>query len=189
MSAEEVFTNAFSLGAFICSVHPMFAISDRMLSYRELSGGFFALEGCRQGIKKIQNLLIICKNPFKVISAEAKVKYHCAAAVASNLANGLMDMSLSLLEECGFSAEQALSALSPIMINNIKNIAAKGTANSLTGPIERNDVQTVEKHLSCLEPKEKEIYRLLSQRILMTAAVKHQQRDYTRLKTILEDKK
>lgn len=61
----------------------------------------------------------------------------------------------------------------------------QGTADALTGPIERCDVRTVEKHLAALEGEERELYRLLGRRVLSVAEKKNPQRNYERLKKIL----
>ena len=46
------------------------------------------------------------------------------------------------------------------------HIASDGPEKSLTGPVERNDEETIQKHLQCLETAEdRQLYRLLSRRI------------------------
>ena len=50
----------------------------------------------------------------------------------------------------------------PLMINNINNISNAGSLGALTGPIKRNDISTIKKHLSSLTKEEKDIYIPLS---------------------------
>ena len=64
------------------------------------------------------------------------------------------------MQECGFDEESALKALAPIMLGNMQHIVENGTVNSLTGPVERADVKTVEKHLNCLNKSQQMLYRL-----------------------------
>ena len=116
---------------------------------------------------------------------EDKVKYHCAAAVCSNHVVALIQESLDLMQECGFDEESALKALAPIMLGNMQHIAERGTVNSLTGPVERADVKTVEKHLNCLDEKQQMLYRLLSEVLISIGEKKNPGRDYGRLKHIL----
>ena len=124
-------------------------------------------------------------NEVRYIAAKDKVKYHCAAAVCSNHVVALIQESLDLMQECGFDEESALKALAPIMLGNMQHIAERGTVNSLTGPVERADVKTVEKHLNCLDEKQQMLYRLLSEVLISIGEKKNPGRDYGRLKHIL----
>lgn len=184
MSGEEAFPDADHFGAYVCSVHPLLAVSSKYDSYREIAGGFFAVEGT--ATDKIEELLKACGNDYQIIDATSKHRYHCASAVASNLVVGLMDVSISMLESCGFSREGALKALNPIMTSNIAHISKYDVKDSLTGPVERGDSVTVEKHLNTLCGKEKDIYILLSRRILKIAQNKNPDRDYSKLTEMLK---
>jgi predicted short-subunit dehydrogenase-like oxidoreductase (DUF2520 family) len=179
LSAGSAFTDAQQYGIQICSVHPLIVISDKHKAYGDLEGGFFAIEGSDNGVEQISQLLNRCGNPYEIIDAKAKGLYHCSASVACNLVNGLIDMSLEMLEGCGFSRENALKALTPIVTKNINAITKYDTAKSLTGPVERCDTSTITKHLNCLKNQDREIYRLISQRLVKTAERKHPTRDYT----------
>ena len=57
--------------------------------------------------------------------------------------------------------------------------------NALTGPVERNDVGTVARHLAVLEGDDRELYRLLSLRLVEVARQKHPDRDFTNLLNVL----
>lgn len=82
-----------------------------------------------------------------------KIKYHGAAAIASNLVVGLIGLSEELLKQCGFDEKSAHNALAPIIKGNVKHIVEEGVVEALTGPIERCDVSTVRKHMSVLIKK------------------------------------
>ncbi|MGL5416724.1 MAG: DUF2520 domain-containing protein [Clostridium sp.] len=41
-----------------------------------------------------------------------------------------------------------------------------GLCNSLTGPVERDNLETIKKHLSVSKNEDKEVYRLLSKKLL-----------------------
>ena len=45
ISAGEAFPDAVETGALVFSIHPLFPISDKFTTYRELTGAFFCLEG------------------------------------------------------------------------------------------------------------------------------------------------
>lgn len=180
-----VFQGAEELGAFPASLHPMQAISSRRT---DLTGTFFTAEGHERAVKALETMVKEKGNPMAVISPESKGKYHMAAAAASNLMVGLVQMAADALTECGFSPETALQMLEPLMKGNLENICREGTAAALTGPVERGDVPTLKAHLAQLSGEKREIYRLLSKQVLEIAQKKHTTKDYSTLKTILEEK-
>ena len=183
MSCSDAFDGIEETGAFGYSAHPLFAVSDKYNAYRELTGVFFTLEGTA-----LQGLFKRLGNPTGIIEGKDKTTYHCAAAMASNLVCGLIDQSIELMKRCGFTDETAVQALAPILTGNMEHIARSGPTKSLTGPIERNDIETVRKHLDCLEDSgEKEIYRLLSSRLIHMAQVRHPDRDYGKMRETLAD--
>lgn len=194
MSCEDAFDGIEETGAFGYSAHPLFAVSDKYNAYRELTGVFFTLEECAksaaapgQGLAALQGLFERLGNPTGIIEGNDKTTYHCAAAMASNLVCGLIDQSIELMKRCGFTDETAIKALAPILTGNMEHIARKGPTDSLTGPIERNDIGTVTKHLECLKDEnEKDIYRLLSSRLIRMAQRRHSDRDYAEMTRLIE---
>lgn len=187
MSSQDAFSGIEEAGAFGYSVHPLFAVSDKYHAYRELAGVFFTLEGMESaGAREIQRILSGLGNPYRIIAGKDKITYHCAAAMASNLVCGLIDQSIALMERCGFTEEEAISALAPILTGNMSHIAEKGPAASLTGPIERNDIETVSKHLDCLvDDSEQMLYSLLSSRLIQIAQARHPKRDYSGMSELI----
>lgn len=183
--SSQVFTDIQGYGAFGCSIHPMQAISSRDT---DLTGTFFTADGQEEAVMQVRKMLEAKGNPVGVIEPECKMKYHMAASTASNLVVGIVQMAVDSLRECGFEPQQALEMLTPLLLGNMDNICKKGTANALTGPLERGDVQTVAGHLNQLTGERKEIYRLLSRQLLQVAQEKNQTRDYSDLRKLLEEK-
>lgn len=179
------FEGAEALGAFPAAFHPMQAMSGRDT---DLTGTFFTADGHQRAVNALLALLKEKGNPAAVIPPERKKKYHMAAAAASNLMVGLVQFALDALTECGFTPELALQMLEPLMKGNLENICGKGTVQALTGPVERGDLSTLQAHLSELCGEEREIYRLLSKQVLKIAQKKHAEKDYSALKTILEER-
>lgn len=186
LSAEAAFPGLDSVGAYGYSVHPLFSVSDPYRSYRELADVFFCIEGHPARLEEVKALLEGCGNPVQVLSAQSKVLYHTAAAVASNHVLALVSHSLDLLEECGFTREGALAALRPILVGNMAHAAELGPVKSLTGPVERCDTGTVRKHLSALPTEaDRLLYALLSQKLVEVAEEKHPERSYEEMKKLL----
>lgn len=145
----------------VCSVHPMLAFSSRHTSPEAISRAVFTLEGGRTAVDSISEILSLTGNKFKIISKENKIKYHLAACFASNFVVALCEKSELMLEQCGFTRQEAHFALSPLMRNNMDNIIGQGTKGAITGPAARGDMVTIEKHLS-VAGDDTELYKMLT---------------------------
>lgn len=189
LSAGEAFPGIDECGAFGYSVHPLFAVSDKYHSYRELTQAYFVIEGEKKHREEIAGFFYELGNEVRFLRPEDKVKYHCAAAVCSNHVVALMEAAFTLMGECGFDEESARGALAPIMLGNMRHIAEGGTVKSLTGPVERADKETVLKHLACLDEEQRELYRLLSGILVSIGERKNPERDYSELRAILGEEK
>ena len=185
--SSEVFSNINNHGAYGYSIHPMFAISDKYNSYKNLSQAFITIEGHEKHIEYLKSLFLYLGNDVAIINKENKVLYHAASVTVSNLVLGLINNGVKYLEVCGFTKEVAIKALYPLSEYNLINIKEKGVVNSLTGPIERGDLSTVTNHLNVIPEEDKELYRLLSKNILKIAKVKNLDRDYKNLEEYLGD--
>lgn len=186
LTAESVFSDIERHGAAGFSVHPLIAVSSRYDSYRQLADVFFTLEGTESKREEFREWLKTAGLNVQCIPADAKVKYHCAAAIASNQVIALFAQSQQLLMECGFSQDTARQALVPLFLGNARQTAESGPANALTGPVERGDKGTIEKHLKVLDCSEdKLLYLLLSKKLLKTAKEKHPSRDYSSIENFI----
>ncbi len=186
MTAAAAFPGISRRGAFGYSIHPLFPISDKTESYRKMAGAFFCIEGSFEHLDEWKSVLEGLGFHVQMIDGKDKPKYHAACAISSNLFCALADESIELLTQCGFTRETALTALSPLIRQNTENILRYGPTNALTGAVERNDIQTVEKHLSCFSTdNERELYRAVSQRLIRIAKEKNPQNDYSELEKLL----
>lgn len=187
LSSQEVFAGAREAGAYAYSLHPLFAVSDRFETYRELGDAFFSVEGDPDRLDDMSAFLTKAGLRFQVIDPASKTKYHLAAVYASNLICALLGQADLLLQECGFSEEDALRAISPLVLGNVQHTLDVGPAAALTGPVERGDTATLKKHLSvCGSEEDAQLYRLLSKKLLGIAKQKHPERDYTDLEEFLK---
>lgn len=182
---SDVFADIDSRGARGYSVHPLCAVSGKYTGYKELADTYFTVEG--DDVADIVELFTSCGNNIQPITKEHKVKYHAAAVCASNLVVGLYDMATKLLMDCGLDEQFASHGLESLFAGNARNIIDKGTTEALTGPVERADSTTVQKHLDTLDGSDREIYRQLSRYLTTVAARKNPQRDYGGLEHILEE--
>lgn len=185
--SAEVFEGIEAAGACGYSVHPAFAVSNKKNSYREIPKAFFTLEGNEEKMPVIKSLFEKLGNPFQVITAENKHKYHASLVTASNLVIGLYHIALQQLRECGFSDSAAEKVLNPLFLNNAENLCKSGCTNALTGPVDRNDINTVKGHLSvlCNDNTALNAYKSLSLELIGIAKQKYPERDYNTLENLL----
>lgn len=182
---SEVFAGSADASVSVGSAHPVCAVNSRD-SKNVFSGKFFVLEGDPTGIEMLKSLMTKTGNNYRVIEQADKARYHAAAVASSNLFCALAQMSEDWLLSCGFDTVTAHEILTPLMTGNVENIAEHGCLDALTGPVERGDTGTVVRHLNVLEGNDREIYRLLSMRLLTLAQEKHPDKDYTNLKEVLK---
>lgn len=184
--SAEVFEDIESIGAYGYSIHPAFAINDKENSYKKISRAFFTIEGNDEKISVIQKIFEKLENPVQIIHAKDKHKYHASLVMASNLVIGLYHIALSQLEECGFSYSMANEVLKPLFLNNAENLCSNGCMNALTGPVERNDIDTINKHLSILNNQSTlNLYRILSNELINIAKQKYPDNNYEILENLL----
>ncbi|MBP3380968.1 MAG: DUF2520 domain-containing protein [Ruminococcus sp.] len=186
MTAADAFPDISEYSARGLSIHPLFPVSSRYESYKQLGDAFFCIEGDEAVAAEWTEIFAGLGNRTRIISPESKKRYHAACAVSSNLVCGLVSMSLSLLRSCGFSDEEALCALKPLAESNIRNIFSQGLTDALTGAVERCDIRTVEEHIRCIDSEEdRQIYKALSLKLTELAEIKHPETDYSGMYRIL----
>ncbi|MCI8478033.1 MAG: DUF2520 domain-containing protein [Oscillospiraceae bacterium] len=190
LTAGEAFPGIGQRGACGYSIHPLFPISSKYETYRELADAFFCLEGTGPHLERWKSMLQSLGPTVQILPAERKVRYHAACTIASNLVCALVQESLELLETCGFSQEEGLRAITPLLRSNITHILQDGPIQALTGPVERCDTATAVKHLACLPDRETQLrYRTVSQKLVQMARQKHPELDYGPLLACLKEEK
>jgi predicted short-subunit dehydrogenase-like oxidoreductase (DUF2520 family) len=97
-----------------------------------------------------------------------RTPYHAAAVMASNYLVALAGEAVAVLHAAGWSREEALTDLLPLMDGVLANLRAAGLPAALIGPIRRGDPATVERHLAALGaaggqpgPLVERVYRIL----------------------------
>ena len=189
ISSQDAFSGIEGTGAYEYSVHPLFAVSDRFETYRELADAFFTLEGNPGHLQDMKDFLTGAGLTVRTIDPSAKTRYHLAAVYSSNLICALLGEGIRLLTECGFDEEDARKALSPLILGNVQHVLEEGPVKALTGPVERGDTVTLTKHLqTCGNEEDRQLYRLLSKKLIPLARGKNPDRDYSQMEEFLEER-
>ncbi|WP_031517116.1 Rossmann-like and DUF2520 domain-containing protein [Desulfofalx alkaliphila] len=160
---------ARSCGAAAAALHPLQAFADVEMAIANLAGSYFAMEGDPEGLAVLQGVVEDLKGKGFIIKEADKPLYHAAAVVASNYLVALIHMATEMLSKMGLDGRQAVEALQPLILGTINNVKSKGTVEALTGPVERGDVVTVEKHLAALEQMEIDVQEAYKRLGIITA--------------------
>ena len=81
-----------------------------------------------------------------VVPAEAKPRYHLAAAMASNFMVTLLGMVQEVLGTVGIDRADGMAMLAPLLQGTLDNLVAHGPEDALTGPVARGDIETLRQH-------------------------------------------
>lgn len=194
--SSDIFSDWKETGAEVCSIHPIYAFSNKFTAYKNLTTAKFAVEGSRRALEHMQALFALLPNEVVEIPTEQKAKYHAAASLASNHVTGLIYLAVELLKESGIQEQAAYGLIKPLVEKNVEAVFSQGAgpdggafagcSQTLTGPIERNDIWTVEQHLHKLErPEWEAVYRAVGIQVTEAAMKKHPERSYEKMKQIL----
>jgi predicted short-subunit dehydrogenase-like oxidoreductase (DUF2520 family) len=138
------------------SVHPLQTFTLRR-GPEQLDGAWGAVTAESGDAKAVATWLAetLGLRPFALLD-EHRAAYHAGASIASNYLVTLRHAAGSLLEAAGAPPE----ALDPLMLRTIEN------GFELTGPIQRGDWETVERHLEAIQAARPELdamYRVLAE--------------------------
>lgn len=183
--SSDVFSGIEKLGGYSISIHPLFAFSDKESVYQQLNHVSFTLEGHPYAVVQWKDILSALGNASLVMDKAVKPKYHAAASILSNHVIAVLETGYELLADCGFSKEQARSFSEILVRDNVEHVIRDGGVKALTGPIERADEETVEKHLSVLNPEQREIYQACGRQLLAMAREKNPDRAYGNIADLL----
>lgn len=174
-------------GAYVYSLHPLQSFADIESAYESLKFTVFTLEGDKEKINILKDILKKCGNRYFTITEDLKGLYHASACVVSNYLVTLIDYGLKFYEIMGVDEELAIEAVYPLIKGTIENIRKLGPKKALTGPIKRGDVGTIVKHIESLESFAPELLKLY--KILGFETVKLTEGDNNKNKSILKLKK
>lgn len=186
LHSSDIFSDRESTQSVGYSMHPLCAISSKEHMWKDMEHVLFTIEGDRSQIQMIQDWLVGMGNPVQLVDSTNKAKYHAAASLASNHMTAIFAMAQQCFMECGFTTRQATEELYRLAKGNLDHIRQQGCVDSLTGPIERNDTQTVKKHLEVLPADIKRAYKENAKVLVKLAKEKYPGRDYFEMFHLLD---
>jgi predicted short-subunit dehydrogenase-like oxidoreductase (DUF2520 family) len=147
-------------GAFLGSLHPLQTFPDVESAIAVLPRTFIFVEGAPEALPVLEEIGSAIGYTVLRIDAEHKALYHLSAVFVCNLMCALFFSAEDLMKRIGVE----LAPFLPIIRATLDNIADKGPLRSLTGPVVRGDIKTVETHLEALKEMKLhgDAYRALS---------------------------
>ena len=97
----------------------------------------------------------------QVANSEERKQIHLAAVYVNNFTNHIIHTAKELMEEKGLDWQLLL----PLLRETVEKLSYMDPESAQTGPAKRNDLTTINEHLSMLPMQERELYELLSNRI------------------------
>jgi predicted short-subunit dehydrogenase-like oxidoreductase (DUF2520 family) len=146
----EALATAEAAGATVGCVHPLQSFATAEDAVRLIHGSSFGITPGTGGREPLEALVAVLGGSAAVVADGAKSLYHAAAVVASNYLVAVEDLAVQLLVSAGFSEEDALGALQPLVAGTADNVRRLGPTAALTGPIVRGDIATVRGHIEAL---------------------------------------
>lgn len=129
------------------SFHPLVSTSDPIAGSGKFAGAYFCIEGSAlAGQKAIRIAEALRGHPF-FVRTDRKELYHAAAVMASGNFVALVDIAISMLQNCGLEGADADEVLLPLIKSTFENIELGGAKRALTGPFARLDADAFEAHL------------------------------------------
>lgn len=183
--SSDVFWSKEKTGAAVCSIHPIYAFSNKYSAYQQFHKVRLTMEGDDLAVEKMKSCWEAIGHKVRIIKKQDKAKYHASMSMASNHVLALIGISVGLLQGCGFSEEEAYESLETLVCENAVNGMKQGVVQALTGPIERDDTETVEKHLAVLSKEDESIYRNLGKKLIEISKIKNPDRDYKKMEEII----
>lgn len=133
-------------GFSVATAHPLFAFSNPIENEKQLDNLFFTIEK-KEG--RLIELLSRTNNEYLLIKSEKKPLYHLASVVLSNYLVTLSHISNQIYNRVGIENKDLNRATIPLIESVLSNIQKQGK-EALTGPIRREDKETIKKHIATL---------------------------------------
>ncbi len=146
----DVLDSAARQGAVPGAFHPLQAFSSVENGVKSIPGITFGIEGSTEMREYLGGLAReIGGNPV-FLNAEDKPLYHLSGVMMGNLLTCLVGISAEVWEHFGYTRDDGVSALIPMMRAVSYNVETSGIPSAVAGPYPRGDLGTARKHMDAL---------------------------------------
>lgn len=150
--STDVFSNEKFDKRNLLSMHPIQTFNQ--ISYENthlMEKIYFGIEGGDNAKKTAVHIIKKFGSKFIEIPKEKKYMYHCACVITSNYLVTLLSIVSEIISSIGIDKNKMFEIFKPIIDRTLSNISENGLVNSLTGPFERNDIETISNHLKSIK--------------------------------------
>lgn len=155
-----------AVGYRVGSFCPMQTIVHPVTGADRLPGSTVAIAGEQQALLVAHRLLHALGCTPLLVPARWRPTQHAAAVLGSNYLAVVLASAYRQLGAAGVSGEEAMNALLALARGTIDNIEEMGLGRALAGPITRGEVETLSLHLRSLDPRAREIYKVLGRELI-----------------------
>lgn len=155
-ASASVLDSAAQQNAATGAFHPFqtFAgIEESVDAVSRLSGVTFAISATGWLNLYLTELAVNLGGCAVFISDEDRPLYHASAVLSCGYLVSLLQSAVSIWEAMGVDAQDAMKAIYPLARTTLDNLANNGAESSVTGPVVRGDVVTIQSHLELLTKK------------------------------------
>jgi predicted short-subunit dehydrogenase-like oxidoreductase (DUF2520 family) len=162
----DVLDAASKRGASVGCMHPIKSFASIQESMQSLEGTTYGLTFKSKKDEKVLKMLVkSLKGKHIIVENNAKPLYHAITCIASNYLVGLIDYALNMADSIKIPASDIFQPVLHLSEGAIENIKKMGSKKSLTGPIARGDISTVQQHIESIGnymgPDDVQIYKAL----------------------------
>ncbi|MFC3909234.1 Rossmann-like and DUF2520 domain-containing protein [Legionella dresdenensis] len=177
--SSDILLPAAEAGCFTASLHPMRSFANPALSVQQFAGTYCALEGHPEAVDRLQSLFNQAQAITFFLDKDKKSLYHAAGVIASNYVVTLAKQAANCLHEAQVPEEVAMRLIVNLMRGTVTNLENTLSAEkSLTGPIQRGDIATIEKHLNAFTDLSlKKLYAMLAQATLPLSSAPQERKE------------
>lgn len=161
----DVLAPLHEVGYAVGSFHPLQAFANGVTGAERLPGSAVAVSGQPEALRVARSLAAALGCRVLTVPEQWRPLYHAAAVVASNYLPALLDAAARMLERAGVDHDDALPALLPLVEGTLANIRELGLPQSVTGPLARGDLETIDLHLRALEGEDRRRYALFAREL------------------------
>jgi len=133
------------------SIHPIQTFNEVTKNSSLVENIYFGIEGGSKAVSYAKSIVKDFNSNYITVDKKKKYLYHIASIISSNYLIALVFSASKIIKEIGGDEKKTYKIFEPIIKNTLSNIDTHGIVKSLTGPIERNDIGIIEKHIKELK--------------------------------------
>ena len=194
VTSIDVLRKAKEAGAKTGSLHPFQTFACLYTNQDVLKrflGITFAVEAEELLLEDLKTIVKTLGAQHIKISQNNRALYHASGVMVSGHVVGLINSVLKLWQHMGFSSKDSLDAIMPLIFSTIRNVVDQGVDVSITGPMERGDVTSLESHIYALSsdfPEILDLYLSLSKACLPLMSSQVRTTDMKKIESVVNSK-